>query len=85
MNQDLRQDRHLGLGPRWVPIDPECGGKSRKDFPMATLLLVVCGGFLLAVMLWLRGTSRTPPNAELLLEVMRDSLEDGNHREGYSP
>lgn len=52
---------------------------------MATLLLVVCGGFLLAVMLWLRGTSRTPPNAELLLEVMRDSLEDGNHREGYSP
>jgi hypothetical protein len=52
---------------------------------MATLLLFVCGGFLLALMLWLRGTSRTVPNAELLLEVMRDILEDGNEREGRSP
>jgi hypothetical protein len=52
---------------------------------MATFLLVVCGGFLLALMLWLRGTSRTAPNAELLLEVMRDSLANGNDREGRSP
>jgi hypothetical protein len=52
---------------------------------MATLLLVVFGGFLLALMLWLRGTSRTVPNAELLLEAMRDSLGDGDDREGRSP
>ena len=52
---------------------------------MATFLLVAFSGFLLVLMLWLRGTSRTVPNAELLLEVMRDSLEDGNDREGCSP
>jgi hypothetical protein len=52
---------------------------------MSILLLVLFSGFLLALMVWLRWTAKTLPNADLLLETMRTHLEDGRNSEGRTP
>ena len=52
---------------------------------MSILLLVLFSGFLLALMVGLRGTAPTLPNADLLLETMLIHLEDICNDEGRIP
>ena len=52
---------------------------------MSILPLVILSGFLLALMVGLRATAPTLPNADLLLATMRDLLEDSRDSEGRMP
>ena len=52
---------------------------------MSMLPLAVFSGFLLALMVGLRKTAPTVPNADLLLAAMRDFLEDICNSKGRTP
>jgi hypothetical protein len=57
----------------------------KGDIRMATVGMLLSSGFLLVLMVWLRWTARTSPNADLLIEAMGNTLDGRSDRKDLAP